>query len=86
MIRKFREVVTAWAIAVNPTHEQQEIAEIRLHICNGDIADSNGETQPCEHLGDAVGIPYCKVCTCPLQGKVFTPRNLGGCPKGKWNV
>lgn len=86
MIAKIREIVTAWATAINPTEEEKRIAEIRLEICNGLREDANGEMFRCEHLGEALGSQYCKVCTCPLNGKIFTPHNLGGCPRNKWSI
>jgi hypothetical protein len=85
MIRKIREIVTSWAIAINPTEEQLWVAEQRLRVCKGELPDANGNTGKCEHIGDSLGEPYCKKCTCPLSGKVFVPRNLGGCPANKWS-
>ena len=81
-----KEIVVSWAIAANPSEEQKVVAQIRLHICNGDIVDANGEMQRCNYLGDSLGIPYCKKCLCPMKAKVFTPRELGGCPLYKWTV
>jgi len=83
---KVKEIVVSWAIAANPSEEQKVVAQIRLHICNGDIVDAYGRIQICDYLGDSLGIPYCKKCSCPMKGKVFTPRELGGCPLNKWSI
>jgi hypothetical protein len=71
---KVKEIILAFATAMNPNQEQKEIAEIRLQTCMG-----------CEFWVDAV-ISYCSECGCSTKGKVFTPRNANACPKGKWEV
>lgn len=72
---KIKEIVISWAIAANPNEEQKRVAEIRLETC-----------VRCEFVGNSLGIPYCKKCTCPLDFKVFTPVEHGGCPEGFWEV
>jgi hypothetical protein len=86
MLGKIREIVTAWSIAINPTQEQKRIAEQRLQICNGERVDAYGERFRCEYISDIMGGQICKKCTCPLQGKIFTPHELGGCPENKWTI
>lgn len=76
MIEKIKEIVSSWAISVNPTAEQKQIAEIRLRTC-----------MACEFWAkNAMGITYCKECGCSTSAKVFTPRGMQGCPKGKWKI
>ena len=76
MISKIKEIVTAWAIAVNPTEEQKEVAEQRLQVC-----------MTCEFWAEsAVGVKYCKKCGCATKAKVFSPKGMQACPEGKWEV
>ena len=76
MIAKIKEIVTAWAIAVNPTEEQKEVAEQRLQTCMG-----------CESWAkSAVGIEYCSICGCLTKAKVFSPKGIQACPLNKWTV
>ncbi len=75
-MNKIQEIITSWAIAINPTEEQKEVAEERLKICMG-----------CEFWAEsAVGIQYCKKCGCATKAKVFTPRGLEACPEKKWTI
>ena len=76
MIAKIKEIVQSYAIAMNPTEEQRQIAEIRLITCMN-----------CEHWAEnAVGVEYCKLCGCATKGKIFTPRGLEACPEKKWKI
>jgi hypothetical protein len=62
---------------MNPTDEQQNIAEQRLNIC-----------QNCEHIGTLPLLKdyaYCKKCFCPLDKKVYSD-NKNECPEKYWNV
>lgn len=76
MIRKIREIIQAYAIMMNPTEEQKMLANIRLRTCMG-----------CEFWTTSeFNIEYCKKCGCATKAKIFTPKNLGGCPLNKWEV
>ena len=66
------EIFKSWAISFDPTQEQNELAAMRMQICDG-----------CEAKGTSP-IIYCKDCGCPLEKKVFTPY-MNRCPRGKWN-
>lgn len=68
---KAKEILLAYANLVNPTEEQQKLAEKRLSICT-----------KCDFFGEAI-VDYCKECGCPLKGKIFSP-NQYGCRIGKW--
>jgi hypothetical protein len=76
IIEKTKEIVASWAIAANPTAEQKHVAEIRLRTC-----------MTCEFWAEnALGIAYCNQCGCATKVKVFTPKGLEACPKGKWQI
>lgn len=75
---KLIEIAKAWIAEVDPTEEQQNIAEARLKICQG-----------CEELKqeDITNIYYCGKCYCPIKKKVYSP--LPGekaCPLAKWKI
>jgi hypothetical protein len=75
-MNKIKEIVLAYAAAINPTEEQKQVAEVRLATCMG-----------CEQWGEsALGIAYCKMCGCATKGKVFTPVGMQGCPLNKWKI
>lgn len=75
-MNKIKEIVLAYAAAINPTEEQKEVAEVRLATCMG-----------CEQWGEsALGIAYCKMCGCATKGKVFTPVGMQACPLNKWKI
>lgn len=76
MLSKIKEIIQSYAIAVNPTEEQKELAEKRLAKC-----------MPCEMwTTNSAGIAICKKCGCLTKVKVFTPRGIEACPLGKWTV
>jgi len=75
-MNKITEIIQSWAISINPTEEQKEIAKERLKICMG-----------CEFWAEnSLGIEYCKKCGCATKAKVFTPIGLQGCPEKKWTI
>lgn len=70
---KIQEILSAWAIAKNPTEEQKIKAEERLGACMG-----------CDYKIEVPEyILVCARCGCPLKKKIFTPKE-NGCPLGKW--
>lgn len=71
-MNKVIEIITAWAISINPTDEQKALAEKRLEICKS-----------CENWADGLIDSYCKACGCMFKAKVFTTAE-NGCPLGKW--
>jgi len=75
-MNKIREIVTSWAISLNPTEEQKMVAQIRLKTCmNCEFWAENG-----------LGIEYCKQCGCATKQKVFSPVGQNACPMNKWKV
>jgi hypothetical protein len=73
---KLVEIAKAWIIEMDPTEEQQKIAEERLTICQG--CDSLKQEQN-------TGVYYCGICYCPIKKKIYSP--LPGkdvCPLAKW--
>ena len=75
MLSKIKEIIQAYAIAINPTKEQKQWAEKRLEIC-----------MKCEHWKSQLGIEYCGKCGCATKGKVFSPKGMEACPLGKWTI
>jgi hypothetical protein len=77
-MNKISEIINAWAVSLNPTSEQKELAEKRYEICLG-----------CEHYGKSrpvTGDEYCKKCLCPIQKKVYTQKLNDTCPLKKWDA
>jgi hypothetical protein len=72
-MNKIKEIMTAYAAALNPSEEQKEIAESRLTECIR-----------CESWKHDGLIERCGICNCPTKGKIFTPVGPSGCPLGKW--
>ena len=71
MIEKVTEIFNAWKASVNPTEDQQMIAEERMAIC-----------MQCEFSRENP-ILHCGACGCPLKKKVYSPITRA-CPKEKW--
>jgi hypothetical protein len=70
-----KEIIESWAIASSPTSEQKLLAEARYSVCLA-----------CEHFREKrkiTGEPFCKECGCPVNKKIFSPRN-NPCPLSKW--
>ena len=76
MFSKFLEITKAWITAVNPSDEQQHIADQRIAVCN------TCEFRKYNDVGDFY---YCGDCGCPLKGKIYSPAEKSW-PKGKWDV
>lgn len=72
MIEKVTEIFNAWKVSMNPTEDQQMIAEERMAIC---VSCEFSREQPALHCG---------ACGCPLKKKVYS-QIARSCPKGKWN-
>jgi len=75
MIGKIKEITKSWIIAANPTARQKELAQQRYNICLG-----------CKYFGASraiIGDEYCTDCQCPLDKKIFSPKN-DACPKHFW--
>ncbi len=76
----FVEIAKAWMISMNPTPEQESIANSRIEICN-----------TCEHkkslqLPTGGYLYTCGLCGCPLQKKIYSPKGPDACPGNKWEV
>ena len=76
MLNKFLEITKAWITALNPSEQQQAIADQRIAVCND-----------CEFrkYNEITDIYYCGDCGCPLKGKIYSPVEKS-CPKQKWPV
>jgi hypothetical protein len=70
----FKEIAESWIISMNPTPEQEEIANKRIEVCNG-----------CEFRKKLV-FYYCDRCGCPLEKKIYSPKGPETCPEGFWPV
>jgi ribosomal protein L37AE/L43A len=69
-----KEILSAWAISVNPTEEQAKKAAYRLSVCDG-----------CENkLKNRFGVFVCIECGCVLSKKAFSPLE-NPCPLRKWD-
>lgn len=75
-MNRFLEITQSWITALNPSEEQQKIADQRIAICN-----------TCEFRkhNDVADFFYCGDCGCPLKGKIYSPIEKS-CPKQKWPV
>jgi len=76
MLDKFKEIISAWVIAKNPTTEQKTLAENRYNIC--DTCPSKKTITSKLKIGIA-----CGECGCPITKKIFTPE-FNACPLKKW--
>jgi hypothetical protein len=76
MLSKFLEIATSWARALNPSEEQQKIAEQRIAACND---------CPFRKYNDIGNYYYCGKCGCPLSGKIYSPVEKS-CPDNRWEV
>ena len=69
-----KEILSAWAISVNPTKEQAKKAAYRLSVCDG-----------CDNkLKNRFGVIVCIECGCVLSKKAFSPLE-NPCPERKWD-
>ena len=72
-MNKIKEIILAYAAAINPTDEQKENAEKRLEVC-----------MECEHWKQSP--ERCGLCGCLTKGKVFSPKGSDACPEKKWPI
>lgn len=69
-----KEILSAWAISVNPNDQQAKLAAKRLEVCDG-----------CENkLKNRFGVYVCVECGCVLSKKAFSPLE-NSCPLKKWD-
>lgn len=69
---KLKNIILAWARAINPSDEEKRIAEARLEVCAN-----------CEHWVRGL-VDTCNLCGCLTSQKVFTKLDEEPCPKNKW--
>ena len=75
-MNKISEIFKSWVAAVNPTQNQQAIAQYRANVC-----DSCDKKKYVKALASFV----CSSCGCPLSRKVFSPKpGREACPLSKW--
>jgi hypothetical protein len=72
----YKEIFDAWKTSLNPTPEQEELAQKRLGVCLG--CDFRKEV-----LKGVKWSAYCGDCGCPLNKKVFS-KNFNPCTQKKW--
>jgi hypothetical protein len=73
---KLVEIAKAWIAAANPTPEQQQIANIRISIC---------DSCPNKKQLPQFNIYSCGLCGCPLDKKIFSPKpGSEACPDKRW--
>ena len=75
-MNKFIEIARSWIAAINPTPEQQRIADTRIAFCN---------TCDFRKYNDVGDFFYCGSCGCPLQKKIYSPVEKS-CPEKFWPV
>jgi len=76
MLSKFLEITKSWITAINPSDEQQRIADQRIAVCN---------ECPFRKYNDVGDFYYCGKCGCPLKSKIYSPVEKS-CPEGRWEV
>lgn len=72
IIQKLTSIAEGWANYVWDNPRMEPVARQRLEHC-----------KTCEKVGHKAGIPYCKLCTCPIEAKVRSPAEA--CPKALWH-
>jgi hypothetical protein len=70
------KIAKAWISAANPTPKQEEIADIRINICN---------SCPSAKYLSILDVHVCGECNCPLKKKIFVD-NKNECPLKKWTI
>jgi hypothetical protein len=72
-LSKIQEIFNAYAVMVDPTSEQSEIAAQRLETCNS-----------CPFVME-IPIRICGQCGCVLRAKAFS-KDKTACPENKWEI
>ena len=77
-LSKIKEILNAYAVMVDPTTEQADIAAQRLETCNS-----------CHFMKEVdLGfgmVKICGQCGCVLKAKSFVPEKTA-CPENKWKI
>jgi hypothetical protein len=85
-MNKFLTIAKAWGIAVFHTDEQKALADERMEECNK--CENLQEVDVKNMTGGVINNYFlCGACGCPMQGKMYTPKdapNEHKCPKNKW--
>jgi hypothetical protein len=75
-MNKIAEIFKSWVTAVNPSPEEQALAQYRANVC--DSCDRKEYVK-------AINSFICGECGCPLSRKVFSPKpGPEACPLSKW--
>lgn len=74
-MNKVKEILLSYMTAMNPTEEQQKIAEERLKTC-----------ATCDFWVQSSLRDYCSKCGCTTSAKVFSPVGSAACPEKKWTI
>lgn len=72
-----KEIVKAWATAINPDPAQIEMATERYSVCLTCPERKEG-------LSNRKWSEFCNVCGCPLKAKVYSSK-AASCPLNKWD-
>lgn len=72
----YKEIFEAWKISMNPTEQQENLAQERLKICLGCSYRK-------EVLNGVKWSAFCSDCGCPLNKKVFS-KIFNPCTQKKW--
>lgn len=76
MLSKFLEITKSWITAINPSDEQQLVADQRIAVCN---------TCDFRKYNDVGDFFYCGLCGCVLKGKIYSPVEKS-CPDNRWEI
>jgi hypothetical protein len=68
-------IIRAWIISYNPTPKEEELAILRAKIC---------DECPSKKYNGHLDFYYCNECGCPLEKKIYSPKNT--CPLNKWKI
>jgi ribosomal protein L37E len=75
-MNKIAEIFKSWVTSINPSPEEQAIAQYRANVC--DSCDRKEYVK-------AINSFICSSCGCPLSRKVFSPKpGPEACPLSKW--
>jgi hypothetical protein len=72
----FEEIFKAWVTSLNPTEQEEKLANSRLNIC-----------KECDYKRETIKKKnwslLCGKCGCPIRVKVFSSQ-INPCPMGFW--
>lgn len=69
------EIIQSWIISYDPSPEEKRKAISRSKIC---------DLCPSKKYNKYLKFFYCGVCKCPLEKKIYSPKNT--CPLNNWKI